>query len=479
MSGEFPEPKGVPKLPGTPAEGPKGLGLGIAFGIAAAGVTAAAGYAADRLTRDRRLALALDETTQDPFHEDPDEVHTVLASDGVALHVEVDHPRAQQSSPEQESPREHGRAGVDAAARPTIVLCHGYCLSLRSWVFQRRMLREAGYRVVLWDHRGHGRSGTGDPDSYDVDLLGDDLARVIEEVAPQGPLVLVGHSMGGMTIMGLALDRPDLVQQRVVGVAFVATSPGNLAGTSYGMGALGKVVHRIAAPTAGLLARRQGFVDGTIKVGRDVVDLLVDWGSFGSPVPMSVAQLTTDMIFGTRMDVISAFMPRFDEMDKREALARFDGIEALVMSGMQDRLTPPEHSEEIVRNLPGAEHIVVADAGHVIMLEHPDLLNEQLVALAERAARAGAVIGRAAGAGGAGGAEGAGGAGGAAGRRRPRTSVRRTVTDLSSARRARQASARRAGRREAGDGRSAETGKDSRKDARKGSRKSSRKDVSG
>lgn len=470
MSGELSEPKGVPKLPGAPDGGPKGLGLGIAFGIAAAGVTAAAGYAADRLNRDRRLALALDATTEDPFHEEPDEVHTVVASDGVELHVEVDHPRAQASSGEPGEPgAAEGAEGEtvggqvdDPAARPTIVLCHGYCLSLRSWVFQRRALREAGYRVVLWDHRGHGRSGTGDPDSYDVDLLGDDLARVIEEVVPRGPLVLVGHSMGGMTIMGLALDRPDIVQRRVVGVAFVATSPGNLAGTSYGMGALGKVVHRIAAPTAGLLARRQGFVDGTVKVGRDVVDLLVDWGSFGSPVPMSVAQLTTDMIFGTRMDVISAFMPRFDEMDKREALARFDGIEALVISGMQDRLTPPEHSEEIVRNLPGAEHIVVADAGHVIMLEHPDLLNEQLLALAERATRAGALIARA-------------GAAGGAGRRGSRTSVRRTVTDLSSARRARQASARRAARREAGEG----PGPDTRKRSGKSSRKGSRKDGSG
>ena len=479
MSGELSEPKGVPKLPGAPDGGPKGLGLGIAFGIAAAGVTAAAGYAADRLNRDRRLALALDATTEDPFHEEPDEVHTVVASDGVQLHVEVDHPRAQASSGEPGEPGAaegaegetvDGQVGGqvdDPAARPTIVLCHGYCLSLRSWVFQRRALREAGYRVVLWDHRGHGRSGTGDPDSYDVDLLGDDLARVIEEVVPRGPLVLVGHSMGGMTIMGLALDRPDIVQRRVVGVAFVATSPGNLAGTSYGMGALGKVVHRIAAPTAGLLARRQGFVDGTVKVGRDVVDLLVDWGSFGSPVPMSVAQLTTDMIFGTRMDVISAFMPRFDEMDKREALARFDGIEALVISGMQDRLTPPEHSEEIVRHLPGAEHIVVADAGHVIMLEHPDLLNEQLLALAERATRAGALIGRA----GAGGV----GAGGGGGRRRSRTSVRRTVTDLSSARRARRVSARRAVGREAGDG----PGADPRTRSGKGSRQDSRKDGSG
>ncbi|MEP6799010.1 MAG: alpha/beta fold hydrolase, partial [Lapillicoccus sp.] len=70
------------------------------------------------------------------------------------------------------------------------------------------------------------------------------------------------------------------------------------------------------------------------------------------------------------------------------ALPVFRGIETLVFNGDQDILTPPEHSEAIVRALPGAEHVIVRDAGHVIMLEHPDLLSSQLIALAERGVRA-------------------------------------------------------------------------------------------
>ncbi|GAB94097.1 pimeloyl-ACP methyl ester carboxylesterase [Kineosphaera limosa] len=381
MSPKLPAPKGVPKLPELKAPRPKSLpkgAIGVALGLTAAGLTAAAGFAADRLNRDRRLALELDkELTVDPFHDDPDEEHTVHAADGVALHVEVDLPRG----PDGE---------LVSDPRPTIVLSHGYCLSSRAWVFQRRALREAGYRVVLWDQRGHGRSGTGEPDSYDIAQLGSDLEHVLAAVVPTGPIVLVGHSMGGMTMMSLALNFPEVVSQRVVGAAFVATSPGNLAGTTYGIPLLGRFISRLAPPTTVLLSGRQGLVDGTIRATRDVVDLLVDWGSFGSPVPMSIAQLTTDMIFGTRMDVISAFMPKFEAMDQREALQRFDGIEALVLSGMQDRLTPPSHSDEIVRHLPGAEHVLIPDAGHVIMLEHPDVLNEQLLALAERATRSGA-----------------------------------------------------------------------------------------
>ena len=242
--------------------------------------------------------------------------------------------------------------------------------------------------MVLWDQRGHGRSGTGEPDSYDIDQLGRDLREVLHAVVPEGPVVLVGHSMGGMTMMALGLDFPELVRERVVGAAFVATSTGGLSTVSYGLGAAaGKAVHVFGPAAAGRLARLQGAVDGTVRAGKDVMNFFVDWGSFGSPVPMSIAELTTDMIFSTRMEVISAFMPHFDRHDKREALAHFRGVESLVINGTSDKLTPPAHSDEIVRLLPGAEHVLVEDAGHVIMLEHPEVLNEQLMALVERARR--------------------------------------------------------------------------------------------
>lgn len=357
---------------------------GLGLGLAAAGITAAAGIAADRLSRDRRVALALDEeqgtSLRTAYDEVPDRELTVIASDGVRLHVEVDEPRG--VAPAREGDR-------ILAEPPTIVFSHGYCLSLRCWVFQRRALRAAGYRIVLWDQRGHGKSGTGETDSYHIDQLGRDLKAVIDEVAPSGPMVLVGHSMGGMTMMSLGLDFEELVRERVVGAAFVSTSTGGLSTVSYGLGAAaGKAVHVFGPAAAGRLARLQGVVDGTVKAGKDVMNFIVDWGSFGSPVPMSIADLTTDMIFSTRMEVISAFMPHFDKHDKREALDSFSGIETLVVNGTVDKLTPPSHSDEIVRLLPGSEHIVIEDGGHVIMLEHPEVLNEQLLALVARGRRA-------------------------------------------------------------------------------------------
>jgi len=349
---------------------------GLGVGLAAATVAAAAGVAADRLSRARLTAKALDST--DTYEEEATTQVIVLAADGVPLHVEIDEP-------------EHRPAGLPKGAVPTVVFCHGYTLSLRSWVFQRRALKAAGYRVVLWDQRGHGRSGAGSKESYEVDQLGLDLGAVIREVAPKGPLVLVGHSMGGMTLMALAVQEPELIKARVLGVAFVATSPGGLSGVSWGLGnLLGKAVHRLGPVAVGQLAGRQGLVNSVLKAGRDVEEFFVDRYSFASPVPLSIVRLTADMIFGTRIEVISDFMETFDRHDKREALEQFIGVETLVLNGVQDLLTPPQHSEEIVRLIPGAEHVLINDAGHIIMLEHGDVVSEQLLSLIERAERAAA-----------------------------------------------------------------------------------------
>lgn len=122
----------------------------------------------------------------------------------------------------------------------TVVFSHGYCLNQDSWHFQRAALRGL-VRTVHWDQRSHGRSGQGvaqsGPDGVPVtiDQLGRDLKAVLDVAAPEGPLVLVGHSMGGMTIMALAERYPEFVRDRVVGVAFVGTSAGKLGEVSYGL----------------------------------------------------------------------------------------------------------------------------------------------------------------------------------------------------------------------------------------------------
>jgi pimeloyl-ACP methyl ester carboxylesterase len=101
-----------------------------------------------------------------------------------------------------------------------------------------------------------------------------------------------------------------------------------------------------------------------------------------------LVDFTARMIASTRIEVINDYFPTFGAHDKAEALATMAGIETLVLVGDSDQLTPMKHSTDIVHRLPHAEHVVVADAGHLVMLEHPDVVTPHLVALVDRARRA-------------------------------------------------------------------------------------------
>jgi pimeloyl-ACP methyl ester carboxylesterase len=380
---------------------------GLGIGLAAAGVATAAGIAAGRVSKERHARLSV-LAPAGAYAHTPDKEFVVVADDGVPLHVEIDEPDADASSSD----------------KPTVVFSHGFCLSLESWVLQRKALVRDGFRVVTWDQRGHGRSGRGSEESCDIDQLGRDLHRVVEGAAPEGQLVLIGHSMGGMTMMALADQDPELIRDRVVATAFVATSAGGAQLVSLGFGQyFGKLVGRFGPAVLDRLSARPGLVRTALRAGRDIEEFLVERWSFASPVPPAAVRLTADMIFGTPLDVMSDFLPTFDEHDKRDALVHFHGVEVLVLNGVRDVLTPPDHSEEIVRLVPGAEHVVIEEAGHIIMLEHPEVLNEQFEGLIDRGMRAAAEGVKVA--------------------RKPR--VRRTVTDL--AKRRKVARARRGGGR--------------------------------
>lgn len=358
--------------------------IGIAAAATAAAAGVAAGVLADRANKQRAAVRALE--TGDTFEHVPDEIAVVVTDDGVPIHVEIDLP-----APE---------AAVDAAADttqgddpdllPTVVLAHGYCLSMRSWIYQRRALKAAGYRVITWDQRGHGQSGKGDRDSYVIDRLGRDLHAVLTEHAPTGDLVLVGHSMGGMTILALGEHYPELVAERVIGAGFVATSPGGLTLANGGrMAVTARQLLELVGPRLlGPLSERPDFVLRMRRAGRELEDFLVEQNSYASPVPRSLVRYTADMLLGTPLDVINDYLKTFDGFDKRPALAEFVNTLVLVFNGREDILTPPAHSELIVEGIPGADHIIVNNAGHLIMLEHPDLLNAHLIELVDSAARA-------------------------------------------------------------------------------------------
>lgn len=336
---------------------------------------AAAGAVTERI---RRASTGLRSSEEPRWAHVPGESLTVTAEDGVALHVEID-------APESAS---RGRRHL-AGRAPTVVLVHGFALTMECWVLQRRALVHAGFRVVTYDQRGHGRSGVPHLDSCTVAQLGRDLEAVLSATCPSGPVVLVGHSMGGMTVMSYAGQHAEAVRDRVLAVALVSTSPGGHDITELGLGSLaGRVVGSLGPGVLTRLSRHAGPINAIRRMGKTVQDAVVARWAFDSPVSPELVDHVAEMIFGTSFDVMAAFLPDIDGLDLAPDIAALTGVETLVLNGAGDLITPAAHSEQIVRILPGAEHVVVEDAGHILMLEHPELVTEQLLMLVSRAQRA-------------------------------------------------------------------------------------------
>ena len=341
---------------------------GVVAGGAAVLVTGAAvGLAAERYTVGRSLRGRPDPLADEGFGCLRGRVVPVTADDGTVLHVEVDE-----------------LAGPSSV---TVVLVHGYSLSMDFWHFQRRDLDDLG-RLVLYDQRGHGRSPVGPVDHLNVEQLGSDLARVLEVTAPTGSVVLVGHSMGGMAVMALAEAHPEWFGARIVGVALLSTSAGGIDEVNWGVPApLARVVHRVTPEVLGLLAHRQGLVATGRRFTSDLEYVLTRRLSFGSDVSPSLVRFVAQMITATPVEVLAAFFPQLDRADQRPALVNVDGVETLVMVGTADALTPPRHSQAIVDLLPGAELVLLPGAGHLAPLEVPVPVNEHLRRLVARAVR--------------------------------------------------------------------------------------------
>ncbi|NXY98855.1 alpha/beta hydrolase [Streptomyces sp. BR123] len=361
---------------------------GAVIGVIAAG--AAAGVAAERITVGRsvrrKARLALDAAGD--YGSLRGTPGAAYAEDGTELHYELDEPD------EDPAKRSRSRLRRKAPPAPTVVFCHGYCLAQDSWHFQRAALR-GRVRAVYWDQRSHGRSARGfaqaDGEPVTIDQLGRDLKTVIDAAAPEGPLILVGHSMGGMTIMAFAEQYPELVRDRVLGIALVGTSSGRLDEVTYGLPALGVgAVRRILPPVLKALGSQVELVERGRRATADLFAGMIKLYSFGAPreVDPGVARFAERLIEATPIDVVAEFYPAFQAHDKTEALQRFADIPVTVIAGDRDMITPAAHSQAIKDALPAAELVVLERAGHLMMLEYPQTVTGLL---AELLARTGAV----------------------------------------------------------------------------------------
>jgi pimeloyl-ACP methyl ester carboxylesterase len=304
-------------------------------------------------------------------------VAAVRTSDGAQLHASIDGPD-------------------DAPV--TLVLAHGWTLAQAAWDDVADLLApriaDGDLRLIRYDQRGHGRSTWGSaPDvaPISIDRLGDDLAELLEQLVPTGPVVLGGHSMGGMTIMCLAAAHPELFGDRVRGVALVSTSAGDL--TSDPRSAAGRMAKlkpgmlNLLLGGARVLERlRQALPPGHPRHQKMVRELL-----YGADATEEMVLAGAEIMHASTVRSFISFMPALEQHDKRTELAALSRVPVEIFVGDSDNLTPVRHSRHLADVLPDAQLHEVERTGHMLTQERPQLVTDAVERLL-----AAAVPGRAA-----------------------------------------------------------------------------------
>jgi pimeloyl-ACP methyl ester carboxylesterase len=209
-------------------------------------------------------------------------------------------------------------------------------------------------------------------------FLAADLKSMIATAAPVGPVVLIGHSMGGMAILALAAADPALFAERIAGLGLVCTGATYLKPSDLNrlLATRGNSVVRAITNVA---ARYPAVFERGRASSRDAVWLLTrSLGFARKDVPGAMVDYLDEMISGTPVEVIAEFTPALFSHDQSAAVPALAGIPTAIICGDKDRMTPIDRSQAIADVLPDAEFVIAEGSGHMAMMEDPTLTNDAL-----------------------------------------------------------------------------------------------------
>jgi pimeloyl-ACP methyl ester carboxylesterase len=290
----------------------------------------------------------------------PSRTLTVRAADGTPLHAEVFGP---------------------PAGYP-IVLTHGITCAIRAWAHQIADLA-ADYRVIAFDHRGHGRSGVPGRGGYSLEHLAADLDSVLEAtLAPRERAVIAGHSMGGITIAAWSAHYRDRVRRRADAVALINTTTGDLVRKVKLFSVPRELSPARVMAARGVINAFGGFpLPAAARIPSRYVIAMLAVGRDADP---SAARLVHDLFAqtspagrgGCAKMLVDALGSRYLELDGLT-------VPTLVIGSEGDRLTPISQSRRIARTAPNVVGLVELSGGHCSMLERPREVSRHLRTLVE------------------------------------------------------------------------------------------------
>ncbi|PIM71296.1 thioesterase [Streptomyces sp. JV178] len=285
---------------------------------------------------------------------------SVLATDGTALSVYRDTPAR---------PRPDGT---------TIVLVHGASVTADLWRVHTRHLTGLGFTVLRYDQRAHGRTPRGQA-PLTIEQLADDLHHILRTLAPTGPLVLAGHSLGALVLQELAALRTELLP-RIRGMVLLSAT------------AHGASVIPGHSPRALLLATGRSLFAFTCTHAPQAVDRVrrllpathphaltprPNTGTNDGPPPCRHGVRhtpTADLaaLWQSLRHYRARHLPVLEQLGGRPVL----------MAGADDQHIPVAHTAQMADRLPGARLEILPRTTHALPIRHPALVSDRIARLA-------------------------------------------------------------------------------------------------
>jgi 3-oxoadipate enol-lactonase len=237
-----------------------------------------------------------------------------------------------------------------------LVFLHGVGGGHHAWEAQLPYFAGLCYPSHAWDQPGYGHSPGVEP--YDLERISASLARLIESLGGE-PVVLVGHSMGGMVAQETYARHPALVQ----GLVLCFTSPA-FAGDS-------------SEFAKQFIAARLAPLDEGKSMAQIAAQLIPTMGSN--------SKLAVQIMAGVPPETYRKAVRLLTTFDRRKELADIK-VPTLLVAGSEDKTAPPAMMERMAQKIPGAEYVLLEGCGHLGPMDRPDAFNAALASFLKRRA---------------------------------------------------------------------------------------------
>jgi 3-oxoadipate enol-lactonase len=247
---------------------------------------------------------------------------------------------------------------------PTILMLHGIGGGSQAFAPQLESFSSQGFRAVAWDMPGYGNSAPIEP--YTFKGLANSAAKLIETLDPSGghaPVILLGHSMGGMVAQELIVRRPGLVRALI------------LSGTTAAFGtADGAWQRRFMAQRTAPLEAGGSMADVAAALLPGML------GPSALPEGARLAQQVMSTVHAATYRAALAALPTFD----RQAALAHIRVPTLLIAGAQDHHASPQLMQAMAKQIAGAEYVELSGVGHLANLEAPELFDAAVLSFLAR-----------------------------------------------------------------------------------------------